>query len=144
MTVGVLLGLFAACFLASTVLPFSSEAAVVGALATGAPLLWVLAAATIGNTLGGVTSYGLGYFGYGWWSRRKPEKPMLPLAWQRRVDKYGHWLALLCWLPLVGDALAVALGAARASFWKVSFLMAIGKAARYALLILAWDASTIW
>ena len=56
-------GLFLSSFLSSTVIPLSSEVALVALLAMGLdPVLCVLTA-TLGNSLGGMTSYGLGYLG---------------------------------------------------------------------------------
>ena len=130
--------LFLACFLAATVLPFSSEALLL-AMALGpwgtVPLLLT---ASIGNTLGGLTNYGIGR-----WipeeklMRRLKVDPQKAQRWNALVDRYGAWCALLCWLPVVGDPIAIALGLFRARFVPVVVLMFIGKAARYAVLIAA-------
>ena len=55
-------GLFLAAFAAATVLPFSSEVLVVAYIASGGEPWMALLAASAGNTLGGMTSYLLGYF----------------------------------------------------------------------------------
>lgn len=53
-------GLFMASFLAATVLPFSSEA-VLGVMALGRwSGLSLILTASLGNTLGGLTNYGIG------------------------------------------------------------------------------------
>ena len=57
------IGVFLAAFLAATVLPFGSEPVVVGVLAAGAEYVPVLVAATIGNFLGGMSCYWLGWLG---------------------------------------------------------------------------------
>jgi membrane protein YqaA with SNARE-associated domain len=131
-----LIGLFAASFLAATVLPFSSEA-LLAAMALGpwsTIALW--AAASTGNTLGGMSSYGLGRLGdparIARWLRTDPAKAM---RWQARMERYGAWGALLTWLPVVGDPIAIALGLGRAKALPVLVLMFMGKAARYVVLL---------
>ena len=51
-TVSILAALFWAAFLAATVLPLSSEAALSAALAGGGPAAWGLSGAALGNVLG--------------------------------------------------------------------------------------------
>lgn len=129
-------GLFAAAFLAATIVPFSSDA-VLAAMALGpwsSVSLW--AVASTGNTLGGLTSYGLGRLGdmerIARWLRTDPAKAV---RWRDRIARYGVWSALLTWLPVVGDPIAIALGLGRAPAWPVALLMFIGKAARYAVIL---------
>ena len=131
-----LFGLFVASFLAATVLPFSSEV-LLAAMTLGpwsAVTLW--AVASVGNTLGGMSSYGLGRLGdigrIAKWLRMDPAKAQL---WQARTERYGAWAALLTWVPVIGDPLAVGLGLARAKPVPVLVLMFLGKAARYALVL---------
>lgn len=129
-------GLFLASFLAATVLPFSSEALLL-AMATGPwPFgeLWL--AASLGNWLGGMSSYGLGRLGdLERIARVLRTDPSKALAWQRRLERHGAWAALLCWAPVIGDPIAIALGLGRASLWRTAVLMLAGKAARYAVLL---------
>ena len=131
-----LAGLFLASFLAATVLPFSSEA-VLATMALGpwaTVVLWSVASA--GNWLGGMSSYGLGRLGdlqrIARWLRTDPAKVQRMQAW---VDRHGYWLALLAWLPMVGDPLAIALGLSRARPVPVAMLMFVGKALRYAVVL---------
>ncbi len=131
-----LLGLFLASFLAASVLPFSSEAVLMG-MTLGPWSLWSLwAVASAGNTLGGMSSYGLGRLGdlerIARWLRTDPAKA---LKWQVRLERYGAWGALLTWLPVVGDPIAIALGLGRAPIGPVFVLMFLGKAARYAVVL---------
>ncbi|MDO4736907.1 MAG: DedA family protein, partial [Bacteroidia bacterium] len=62
-----LVGLFIGCFLAATVIPFSAEILLIGALLAGCSPLETFIVATIGNSLGSLTSYGLGYLGKWEW-----------------------------------------------------------------------------
>jgi membrane protein YqaA with SNARE-associated domain len=138
-------GLFLAAFLAATILPFSSEA-LLGAMAlgdwSGSSLLIV---ASIGNTLGGLTNYGLGR----WFPEEKAKRWFRMDAtkaerWQHFVHRRGAWAALLCWLPVVGDPIAIALGLFRAPFLPVAVLMFIGKCARYGLILGIMRAPAWW
>lgn len=56
-------GLFLASFLSATVLPFSSEAVFSAMVFGGLDARTCVALATLGNWLGGLTCYGLGYLG---------------------------------------------------------------------------------
>jgi len=128
-------GLFLSAFLASTLLPGGSEGV----------LLWLhhrqaasptalLLAATAGNTLGGLSSWLIGY----WLRRRFPGKALedprrrRALAW---LERHGAPLLLLSWLPILGDPLCVAAGWLRISAWRSALFIALGKGARYALLL---------
>jgi len=51
------------------------------------------------------------------------------------MDQYGVFSALLSWVPVIGDVIAVALGYFRVTFWKVNILFLIGKFARYVVLV---------
>ena len=129
-------GLFVAAFLAATILPFSSEA-LLAAMALGTwPGSSLLLVASFGNTLGGLTNYGLGR----WIPKEKAARWFRMDAgkadrWRAFVHRRGAWAALLCWLPFVGDPIAIALGLFRAPFVPTAVLMFVGKAARYAVII---------
>jgi membrane protein YqaA with SNARE-associated domain len=122
-------GLFLSSFLAATLLPGGSEAVLFGLLKLNPGLLWpALALATLGNTLGGMTSYVLG--------RILPErKTTRGLVW---VQRHGSPALLLAWAPLIGDALCVAAGWLRLNALYVAAFMALGKLVRY--LAVAWAA----
>jgi membrane protein YqaA with SNARE-associated domain len=118
-----LAGLFAASFFSATLLPGHSEAALFAFLRFYPEQLWpAVGIATVGNTLGGMTSYLIG--------RLIPEKASARgLEWVRR---YGVVSLLLAWLPVIGDALPLAAGWLRLNPWLSALFMAIGKFARYA------------
>lgn len=63
-------GLFIGSFLASTVIPMSADILLIGILALGGNIWWCLAIATIGNWLGGLTSYWIGWLGKWEWLER--------------------------------------------------------------------------
>lgn len=131
-------GLLLASFLAATVLPFSSEA-LLGLMALGEwSTLSLLIVASVGNTLGGLTNYGIGR-----WVpeekllRRLRVDPTKAERWRDLIRQYGVWTALLCWLPVIGDPIAIALGLFRAPLLPSALLMLIGKTVRYAVLLAA-------
>ena len=117
--------LFAATFLASTLIPLSSEAALYAVLKMHAELLWpALAVATLGNTLGGMSSYLIGRF----IGAKKP------LTQMERVRRYGAPVLVFAWLPLVGDALCVAAGWLKLDWAAVVLFQAAGRLARYGVI----------
>ncbi len=132
----VLWGIFASSFLAATLLPGGSEALLalaVNQAAAPLPALWL--AATVGNTLGGLTSWGIGW----WLARRFPGRGLRRPEQQRALARIRHWgspLLLLSWLPLVGDPLCVAAGWAGVRLLPATLFIALGKGARYAALML--------
>jgi len=117
--------LFASSFLAATLLPGGSEAALFAVLKLHPQQAWVaLAVATLGNTLGGMSSYLIG--------RLIPQtKPLKGLA---VVRNWGSPALLLAWVPFIGDPLCVAAGWLRLNPWLAALFMAIGKFARYAVI----------
>ena len=129
-------GLFLGSFLASTILPMSSEAVLAAMVIGGFDPIVCVMVASAGNSLGGMTSYFMGYVGkWAWLERlfaRNKDKVVKVKTW---VDRYGSRTALLCWLPVVGDPLAVALGFVRSPVWQVGFYMTVGKFLRYAVWV---------
>ena len=133
-------GLFIASFLAATVLPFSSELLLSIMLSKGASLELSLTVATMGNWLGGISSYALGRFGK--WKLLERffglQKTRIE-GLQKRVKSWGSFLAFFCWISVVGDLFAVGLGFFKISFPRVAFWMFLGKIIRY----LGWSYLTL-
>ncbi len=130
-------GMFLVAFLAATILPFSSDA-VLAAMALG-PFDWLLlfTVATAGNWLGGVLMYYIGFAGKTEWLTKYARiKKSTVLKAKQRVQRYGSLAAFLVWVPFIGDPLAVALGLFRVNPFKALGWMLIGKAARYATILL--------
>ena len=114
--------LFASSFLAATLLPGGSEFVLAGVLHFNPQQYWpALGIATLGNTLGGMSSYLIGRF--------IPQRTELKgLEWVRR---YGSAALLASWVPIVGDPLCVAAGWLRINPWLATLYMACGKLFRY-------------
>jgi membrane protein YqaA with SNARE-associated domain len=122
--------LFAAAFISATVFPASSEIVLVMVVKSFPDrLAAAITVATLGNTLGGLTTYGLG--------RLVPQR-YVPKA--RPIDfvrRYGAFSLLLSWMPIVGDAFCAAAGWLRVPLWAAALAMAVGKAARYIVVAYA-------
>jgi membrane protein YqaA with SNARE-associated domain len=120
-----LLSLLGASFLASTIVPVSSEAALFAVLKLHTNLFWpALCVATLGNTAGGLTTYLIGRYA-------GAKKPLTQLD---RVKRYGAPLLLLAWLPVVGDGICLAAGWARLNWVAVAVVSAVGRFLRYWLV----------
>ena len=132
------LGLFITCFLAATILPIASEVFLITMLAEKYDPLSSLLIASTGNTLGSYLNFGIGYIGNPEWLKKLRVKQKTIESWKASIQKYGVWLALLSWLPIVGDIIGIALGFFRANiFWSFLF-MAIGKFIRYLVVVLVY------
>lgn len=115
-------GLLWSSFLAATLLPGGSEAVLFAVLKLHPGEYWLaLGTATLGNTLGGMSSYLIG--------RVIPQKKTLPGL--PTVQKYGSPALLLSWVPVIGDPLCVAAGWLRVNPWLATLFIALGKLARY-------------
>lgn len=132
------LGLFLAAFLAATILPFSSEVVLGGLVVAGMDSTLCIVWATLGNWLGGMSCYYLGYLGKVEWIEK-----YLKIK-QEKVEKLQRWLqgkgavmAFFVFLPGIGDVIAVALGFLRANVVIVAVAMLAGKLIRYIFLIKA-------
>jgi membrane protein YqaA with SNARE-associated domain len=129
-----LFGLAVMAFLAATLVPFSSEIAVVAALQFGFPAPKVLLWASLGNSLGALSNYGLG--------RLLTPATLLRLeqqAWGQAAytwaQRYGGWSLAASWMPLLGDPLMLLSGVLRLPLPYVIFLGLGTRVARYALLV---------
>jgi len=137
--IAVLGGLFAIAFVAATILPAQSEAALVGLLVAGthSPGLLV-AVASLGNVSGAVINWALGRgverFRDSKWFPVGPASLDRATGWYR---KWGRWSLLLSWTPIGGDALTVAAGVLRQPLWSFVVLVTVAKTARYVVLAAA-------
>lgn len=127
-------GLFAAAFVAATLLPAQSEAVLAGLVLSGrhdAALL--VAVASLGNVLGSLANWVLGR-----WMAVLEHRPWFPVGratlaraegWYRR---FGRWSLLLSWAPVIGDPLTLVAGLLRERLDVFLALVTIAKVARYA------------
>jgi len=127
--------LFVVSFLSATLLPMGSEPALFGLVKLNADLLWpAIAVATVGNTLGGMFDWWLGYGTSRVVDKWKDSRVHVrALDW---LERLGPKACLLSWLPLVGDPLCAVAGWLRMPFWPCALYMMIGKLARYLVMTL--------
>jgi len=127
--------LFGSSFLASTLLPGGSEAVLVYSHTQRiAPPQTLLLIASLGNTLGGLSNWLIGWYLKNRLFRPDLEKPAQKKALQR-IRKYGSPLLLFSWLPVIGDPLCLAAGWAGIRWLPAVLFIAVGKVTRYAVLL---------
>jgi membrane protein YqaA with SNARE-associated domain len=129
--IGALWALFITAFASATILPLPSEGALIAferAFPHQIPLAVLVA--TLGNTLGGLTTYLIGRFSGQFIQKKGQFAPQVLDALQR----FGPASLLLSWLPIVGDVLCGVAGWLKLSWWQCAVWMALGKGVRYALI----------
>ena len=131
-------GLLLNGFLAATLLPASSEVTLAALVqqAIGDPWL-LLVFASIGNTGGSVVNWLMGRF-----LRQYQDRRWFPVS-AKQIDRASNWFArfglwslLFAWLPIIGDPLTAVAGVLRVPFLPFLLLVAIGKTARYLVIVL--------
>ena len=138
------LGLFIGSFLAATVFPFSSDILLVGMLLAGGNPVATVIVATAGNWLGGLTSYWVGWLGKLEWLERWFRVQHATIERHRsKVERWGALLALMTWLPFVGDVFAIVLGFYKARFLPSALWMFVGKCGRFVVWALIVGAFTM-
>jgi membrane protein YqaA with SNARE-associated domain len=130
--------LFLLSFLASTLLPLGSEWLLAALLLKGFDPALGIGLATLGNTLGALTTYGIGLWGGPVLIGRilRIDEAVRQRS-ERFYARYGVWSLLLSWVPVLGDPLCLAGGLLRVGFGRFLLLVAAGKLARYAVVALA-------
>lgn len=129
-------GMLVAAFLAGSFFPFSSEAVMLGLIATGLDGGTLLLYGTVGNVLGSMFNYGVGRLGRLDWIERylHVKKKDLDKA-QRMMAGRGAWFGFFAFLPILGSAITIMLGLMRANVIISITSIAIGKFLRYLLLV---------
>jgi membrane protein YqaA with SNARE-associated domain len=129
-------GLFISAFISSTIAPGGSEALLAYMVTAGDyQVEQLLIIATIGNTLGAMTTWGLGILA----ANKFPIAALLPEKKQKALElvkRKGVWALFFSWLPLVGDALCFAGGWLKLPVLPACLIILSGKFARYA--VIAW------
>ena len=131
------MGMALSAFLAASILPFSSEAVMVGLLAAGLDMWALVAWGTVGNVLGSLFNYGIGRLGKMEWIEKylhtKPED--LDRA-RRFMGGRGAWMGLFSCIPVIGDVITIVLGLMRANLTIFIVSVTISKLARYVVLMI--------
>lgn len=127
--------LFLSAMGAATLLPIYSEAVLLYDLSKGYSPFWLWAVATLGNTIGSVINYIIGFKGEeylekkGYLSGTKMDRS------RAMFQKYGGYALLMSWMPVIGDPLTFIAGVLRYDFRRFVLIVFFAKGARYALLI---------
>ena len=124
-------GLFIASFLASTIIPFGSEGIIVLLISQKFNVLAVVLVASVGNFFGACTSYYIGLKGRGLVEKYLRISHEDVKKAEIYFSKYGSFVLLFTWVPLIGDAITVTGGLLRLKFWLFSVLVFAGKFLRY-------------
>ena len=143
--------MFVVAFVSATLLPLGSEPAVFGLVKLNPDLFWAaIFVATIGNTLGGVVSWWMGYGTHHAVDlvRKRKHQPDAQASLSDKMNSRAlQWLerlgpkaCLLSWLPGVGDPLCAVAGWLKMPLLPCAIYMAIGKLMRYVLMtsLLMW------
>ena len=129
-------GLFFSAFISSTIAPGGSEAVLAYMVSEGTHnVQFLVFVAAIGNTLGAMTTWGLGMLA----AKKFPVATLLPEKKQNAlnlVKKRGIWVLFFSWLPVIGDALCFAGGWLKFPLLPACLVILSGKLSRYALI--AW------
>lgn len=125
-------GLFVSAFLAATILPLSSEVVLSALLLGGLSPTVLVAIATIGNVVGSLVNYALGY-----WASLTVIKKHLKISdkkyfrAEQRFKKYGLLSLCFAWVPIIGDPLTLIAGVLRVRLLWFLVLVTVGKLLRY-------------
>lgn len=131
-----LIWLFLSSLISSTLFPGGSEVSL-GYLITKEEhsVLVLLLIATVGNTLGGLITYGMGYWVAGKYSADELVQKRGYTKAINWLHTYGVWALLLSWLPVIGDPLCFLAGWLKLSPWLSFLLILIGKLGRYTVIV---------
>lgn len=132
--------MFFSAFLSATVLPGNSEiifstliyqAIFAQKEFISTTVFNLLIVATIGNSLGSMITYGMGFL------VPKPiDTQNRYMKWAlEKSEKYGVFVLLLSSLPIVGDILCAMAGWLRFNVWHSLFFITLGKLIRYLILL---------
>ena len=99
-------GLFFSAFIAGSILPFSSEAVMIVLVHMGLDPVLCVAAASLGNTLGGMSCYWIGTLGKSEWVTRLGVSEKQLARARRFLSGRGALMAFFAFLPTIGEAIA--------------------------------------
>ena len=124
-----LTSVFVVSVVSATLLPLGSEPAVFAVAKANNTLFWpAILVATVGNTIGGMIDYWMGYGAKQAFAKERGSR------WFGWLQRYGAKTMLLAWLPAIGDPLCTLGGWLKLPFWPSVFYMALGKFLRYVMM----------
>lgn len=144
-----LVSIFTVSLLSATFLPLPAEPVVLGVIELRPDLFWqAIGVATLGNTLGGMLTWGMGRGVHVAINNLSPPSYEPPLTKAQRIRNTAlTWLQHLgpracffAWVPFIGDPLCALAGWMRLPLLPCAFYMAVGKGLRF----WAYSASFVW
>lgn len=130
------LGLFIVSFLAASILPLSTEIFVIIMPTMGFNIWLVGIFATLGNYVGALTMYYMGWYGTDFVLSR------YVTIEQDKIDRAQEWFArwgpptlLLSWVPFIGDPLCAVAGSLKMPLITFTIWTIMGKSSRYIVLL---------
>lgn len=130
-----LAALAVSAFTSATVLPGTSEVLLASlALAPAAPYWMLLVVASAANVAGSCVNWAMGRVAAAGGKAIAGEGKVLARA-EEFWARWGKWSLLASWAPVVGDPLTIVAGLLRVPFWQFVAIVAVAKAARYAVVI---------
>ncbi|GFD81811.1 membrane protein [Tenacibaculum sp. KUL118] len=128
--------MFLSALLAATILPLSSEIVLSALYSSGFNGLLLLAVASLGNVLGSVVNYVLGFkFGKDIATHKLKVSEAAFNRASHIFTQWGKWSLFLCWVPIIGDPITLVAGVLRSPLWFFIFAVTISKTVRYAALL---------
>ena len=132
------------CFLSASFVPASSEVYYIAIVGKYHSLWLPLLIATLGNTLGGLTTFYIGWKGGEYALKKLSDKNKTRFERASNIiHKYGPFSMVLSWIPLLGDIVVSLGGAFKLPIAASIFWMTLGKFGRYLILGLTtlglWD-----
>lgn len=113
-----------------------SEALLLYDLSLGYNSILLILFATIGNTLGSIINYFLGYKGIDFLTQKKYANPKQLQTAKSTFEKYGAFSLLLSWMPIIGDPITFVAGVLKYDLKKFVVVVFIAKGIRYIVVSL--------
>ena len=133
------IGIFLAAFIASTLLPAPSELIILLAFENNFNVYLVIFIATLGNVLGSLTNYYIGYLSNSKTLIKRFNLNQTKIdSWTVKSERYGYWLGLLAWIPLIGDPLMAVVGFLKVNIIPLTITITLGKLTRYIIVTLVY------
>ncbi len=123
-------------FISATLFPMGSEGFLIYYITENFNVYLLVLLATIGNTLGSYVNYWLGLKGEEYLVHKKYLKEKQLKKAKSLFDRYGGYILLLSWAPIVGDAFTFAAGVLKYDVKKFFLIVAIAKFGRYLFVAL--------
>lgn len=130
--------LFFWSFIAATFFPISSEIFLANIIRQNNLILIPVIVATIGNVLGGIVTFFMGWKG-GEYALKKASDQNIKRynRTNKIIQKYGTYSMLLAWTPFIGDVIVLLGGAFKLPVLPSIIWMTVGKFLRYLIFAIS-------